>query len=155
MVRNYFILLGMILCVILPMGCSEADRETKSFPSSPSPGMRSSSMDTEPPRVIATFPLNGDQDVDPKITEISVTFDEEMDNTSWSWAYRDSSKIPEMPGDPYYTDQNRKNILPVQLEPNKQYVLWINTAKFNYFKDKSGNSVVPYEFKFRTRASGE
>ena len=107
--------------------------------------------DTEPPRVIETFPPNGAQDVDPSITEISVTFNEEMNSDSWAWAYRDKNKVPEMPEDAYYTDQNTKNILPVRLKPNHEYAFWINTGKFNYFRDKSGNPAAPYEFKFKTK----
>jgi hypothetical protein len=149
------IFLGMVLLLYLPAGCAEkeskAPKGTDSFPSNATQGSGPSIKDTEAPRVIDTFPPNGAQDVDPTITEISVTFNEEMDNSSWSWAYRDQTKIPEMPGDPYYTDQNKTNSLPVKLEPNKEYVLWINTDKYNYFKDKSGNPSVPYEFRFKTK----
>ena len=154
-VRNTFILYGMAFLLASLMGCTEKESKSPNttIPTSPSAalGPDASGNDTEPPRVIATFPLNGAQNVDPTITEISVTFNEEMLEQSWSWAYKDGYKVPEMPEDAYYTDQNTKNILPVRLKPNKEYVLWINTEKFNYFKDRSGNSVVPYEFKFKTR----
>lgn len=55
-----------------------------------------------------------------------------------------------MRADPYYTDENRRNVLPVKLEPNKEYEFWINTGKYDYFKDKTGNSSVPYQFRFKT-----
>ena len=155
MVGKPLIFLGMVLLLYFPAGCAEkeskAPRATDLLPSNATQGLGAFIKDTEAPRVIDTFPPNGAQDVDPTITEISVTFNEEMDNSSWSWAYRDPTRIPEMPGDPYYTDQNKRNILPVKLEPNKEYVLWINTEKFNYFKDKNGNSAAPYEFKFKTK----
>jgi len=107
--------------------------------------------DTTAPNVVATFPSNGSTDIDPSIGEISVTFSEEMQDGSWSWAYADKSKFPEMNGDPVYTDNYRKNTLPVRLEPNKEYEIWINTQEFGNFKDKSGNSAIPYKLAFKTR----
>ena len=84
----------MLLLFILPTACTETETDTPSvlkvFP-------LITEQDTEPPRVIDTFPPNGTQDVDPALTEISVTFNEEMENGSWSWAYMDASRIPEMP----------------------------------------------------------
>ena len=107
--------------------------------------------DSQPPRVVGTVPQNGTQDVDPALTKISVTFNEQMRDQSWSWAYEDKSKFPTMTGQPYYTDDNTKNVLPVKLEPHKEYVIWINTSKFKNFKDKSGNPSLPFRFTFKTR----
>lgn len=109
--------------------------------------------DATHPRVVTTFPLNGSRDVDPSLTEVSVTFNEEMKNNSWSWAYSDKSKFPRMTGQPYYTDNNTRNVLPVKLEPNREYEVWINLDKYLNFKDKHGNSSVPFRFSFRTRES--
>jgi hypothetical protein len=78
--------------------------------------------DTKPPRVVSTSPTNGSRDVNPSINEISVTFDKET-----------------------------KNVLPVKLEPNKEYIIWINSMKHKNFKDKSGNSSIPFKFTFKTR----
>jgi len=107
--------------------------------------------DTEAPRVVATFPPNGSQDVDPSISEISVTFNEEMMDQNWSWAYTHENEFPEMTGQPYYTDNYTKNVLPVELEPNKEYIIWLNSQKFKNFKDKSGNPLVPVKFTFKTK----
>jgi hypothetical protein len=109
------------------------------------------SSDNEPPRVIGTFPENGATDVDPSITEVSVTFNEEMMDGNWSWAYDDKSKFPQMIAQAYYTEGKTKNVLPVKLEPNKEYVIWINSASFKNFKDKGGNSAVPFKFTFKTK----
>ena len=146
--------MGMVLLVSLSGGCSEKDNSAPSviapFPTTATQSREPSTEDTEAPRVIDTFPPNGAEDVDPALTEISVTFNEEMNDGSWSWAYKDPTKVPEMPADPYYTEQNRRNVLPVRLKPNTEYEFWINTRKFNYFRDKNGNSAVPYEFRFKT-----
>jgi len=41
--------------------------------------------------------------------------------------------------------------LPVKLEPNKEYVIWINTSNLKNFKDKSGNPALPFKFTFKTK----
>ena len=107
--------------------------------------------DNVPPRVKSTSPQNGAQHVDPLLTEISVTFSEPMMDGNWSWCFEDKDKFPEMTGDPHYTDNNTRNILPVRLEPDKEYVIWINTVNFKNFKDKAGNRTEPYKFTFKTR----
>jgi len=107
--------------------------------------------DNVPPKVINTDPQNGAQDVDPSLTEISVTFNESMMDKSWSWCYEDKDKFPQVTGQPNYTENNTKNVLPVKLEPNKEYVIWINTVNFKNFKDRAGNPVEPYRFTFETK----
>lgn len=107
--------------------------------------------DSKAPTVIATFPPNGSTDVDPSIKEISVTFDEEMMDGNWSWAYANKDQFPEMTDQPYYTEKFTKNILPVKLESNKEYEIWINNEKFKNFKDKAGNPVIPFMLVFKTK----
>ena len=107
--------------------------------------------DSQAPNVVATYPSSGNIDVDPSINEISVTFDEEMMDGNWSWAYTDKNQFPSMTSDPYYTDNLTKNILPVKLEANKEYEIWINSQKFGNFKDKSGNSAAPFRLAFKTK----
>ena len=106
--------------------------------------------DSKAPSVIATFPPNGSIDVDASIKEISVTFDEEMMDENWSWAYANKDQFPEMSGQPYYTEKFTKNILPVKLESNKEYEIWINSEKYKNFKDKAGNPAIPFMFVFKT-----
>ena len=107
--------------------------------------------DRRPPRVVSTFPQNGSVEVDPSLNEISVAFNEEMRDGNWSWVYEDKSTFPQIVGQAYYTDGMTKNVLPVKLEPNKEYVIWINSAKYKNFKDISGNSAFPFKFTFKTR----
>ena len=112
--------------------------------------LASCKKDIIPPEVISTDPPNGAEGVDASITEISITFSEPMMDKSWSWCYEDKNKFPEMTGDPHYTESNTENILPVKLQPNTEYLIWVNLDKFNNFKDKSGNPVKPYKFVFKT-----
>jgi hypothetical protein len=107
--------------------------------------------DSTPPRVVSTFPQNESQNVDPSLNEISVTFNEEMMDGNWSWAYSDKNDFPQIVGQAYYTDNNTKNVLPARLEPNKEYIIWINSEKYKNFKDKKGNSAIPFRFTFKTK----
>ena len=125
------LLVLMIVLTIFSVACSEED--------------------TEAPRVVDTFPPNGSQDVDPSIDEISVTFNEEMMDQNWSWAYTNKIDFPEMTGQPYYVESYTRNVLPVKLEPGREYWIWLNSPKFKNFKDKSGNHLIPFEFTFKTK----
>lgn len=111
------------------------------------------SVETMPPSVIKTVPRAGDTKVDPSIKEISVTFSKEMmTNNQWSWCMYSPETFPQIDKTKIrYLADKRTCILPVKLLPGKTYVIWINTQKFNYFKDKNGNSAVPYLLVFQTR----
>lgn len=112
--------------------------------------LSSCKRDTVAPKVISTNPQNGLTNVNPLMTKISVTFSEPMMDKSWSWCYEGGKNFPETTGDSYYTENNTKNILPVKLEPNTEYLIWINLPDFDNFRDKSGNPVEPYKFTFKT-----
>ncbi len=111
-----------------------------------------SEADTKAPNIIATFPVTGSTDVDPSISKISVTFDEPMTDGNWSWAYSNKQQFPHMMGQPYYMPGLTENILPVKLEPNRTYEVWINSEKFKNFKDQAGNPSVPFRLVFKTKS---
>ena len=102
------------------------------------------------PSVLATVPANGDRAVHAGMAELSVTFSEEMQDGNWSWVYENEGSFPEMTGQPRYVDRLTRNVLPVRLEPNRGYVVWINGSKYKNFRDKAGNPVVPFKLTFRT-----
>jgi hypothetical protein len=107
--------------------------------------------DTLSPKVIDTDPKNGSRDVDPALKEISVTFSEPMMDKSWSWSYEEKNSFPQMTGQPFYSKNFTKCILPVSLERNKEYVIWINTSRLQNFRNKAGVPVPPYKLTFTTR----
>ena len=109
------------------------------------------STDTTPPTVVSTVPANGDQAVDSSLTMLSVTFSESMVDGNWSWAYTTEETFPETTGEPRYEENYTKNVLPVRLEPNTTYEVWINSSSFMNFKDKAGNPLEPYKLVFKTR----
>ena len=107
--------------------------------------------DPSQPRVVTTMPQNRSVDIDPSLNKISVTFNEEMMDNSWSWSMENQDTFPKTTGSPYYVDGNTRNILPVQLQPGKEYVIWVNTSNNKNFKDKNGNPAAPFKFTFKTK----
>ncbi|MHC5540949.1 Ig-like domain-containing domain, partial [Singulisphaera rosea] len=104
-----------------------------------------------PPLVIKTVPAIADTEVDPKLSEIRITFSREMEDGSWSVVQNSAEAFPKLSGKPRYAKGTRTCLLPVELEPGKTYALWCNTSKFRNFKDLDGRSAVPYLLVFRTK----
>lgn len=104
------------------------------------------------PVVVKTVPLAGAEDVDPKLTEIKVTFSKDMLDESWSWVQLSEASFPKVEGKIQYEKDKRTCVLPVKLEAGKTYALWINLAeKFENFKDTNGRPAVPYQLVFKTK----
>jgi hypothetical protein len=104
-----------------------------------------------PPVVVKTVPEAGTADVDPKLTEVKVTFSKEMQDGSWSWATHSKESFPKLDGSPKYLADKRTCVLPVKLEPGKTYAIWVNTEKLGNFKDPDGRSALPYLLVFKTK----
>ena len=110
------------------------------------------SVETMPPSVIKTVPQAGDTNVDPSLKEISVTFSKDMmTNNQWSFLHYTRETFPQIYKNNIRYLDKRTCVLPVKLKPGKTYVIRINSQKYNYFKDKNGNSAVPYLLVFETR----
>jgi hypothetical protein len=109
------------------------------------------SVQNLPPVVVKTTPQSGDTNVDPKTTEIKVTFSKEMMDKSWSWSQISDDTYPKSSGNPHYVSGHKTCVLPVKLEQDKTYVIWLNSPNFGNFKDKKGMSAVPYLLVFETR----
>ena len=103
-----------------------------------------------PPVVIRTFPVSGQEEVDPSLKKIVVTFSQKMADKSWSWVQENKESFPEMVGSPSYEKGLRTCVLNVNLEPDKTYAIWINSGKFMNFKGRNGKAAVPYLLSFKT-----
>jgi hypothetical protein len=103
------------------------------------------------PVVVRTVPEAGAADVDPKLTEILVTFSKPMHDRSWSWAQASKPTFPTVDGKPKYQSDKRTCVLPVKLEAGKTYAIWINSQKFGNFKDEEGHPALPYLLVFKTK----
>lgn len=109
-------------------------------------------LETAPPVVVKTTPEAGSREVDPRTTEIRVTFSKEMQDRNWSWATASKESFPETTGEPKYDDDKKTCVLPVKLEPGRTYAIWVNSQKFHNFKDAKGQPAVPYLLVFKTKS---
>lgn len=107
-------------------------------------------LESVPPVVVKTVPTAGNSEVDASTTEIHVTFSKKMADGSWSWSTLSKESFPEINGKPKYLEDETTCVLPVKLQPEKTYAIWINSNKFKNFKDPKGIPAVPYLLVFRT-----
>jgi len=111
---------------------------------------RAQTVDAMPPVVVKTVPEAGRTDVAPGVTDLRVTFSKEMTDGSWSWCAPWNGANAEALAKPRYEDDHKTCVLKVQLEANKTYAYWLNTAKFQNFTDRQSHPAVPYLLVFQT-----
>jgi RNA polymerase sigma-70 factor (ECF subfamily) len=134
MMKQFFLLLLIFCLAAFPVSAGDAI-----------------SVETMPPSVIKTVPQAGDTNVDPSLKEISVTFSKDMKTKNqWSWCYDTLETFPQIDKNNIRYLDKRTCVLPVKLKPGKTYVIWINSQKYNNFKDKNGRSAIPYLLVFQT-----
>ena len=111
-----------------------------------------------PPSVVRTVPVCGDRMVDPALDRIEVTFSKDMiTERMWSFCQVSDETFPRVPEgrEIRYRDDHRTCVLPVELEPDTTYVIWINRGRFNSFRDTAGHPSVPYLLVFSLTADQE
>ena len=106
-----------------------------------------------PPSVVKTVPQSGDIRVDSSLHEVRVTFSKDMmTDRMWSWVMNSKETFPEIDAQKiHFLEDNRTCVLPVKLEANKTYVIWINSQKFNAFRDQANRAAIPYLLVFETK----
>lgn len=109
------------------------------------------SLASVPPVVVRSYPQAGADNVNAALTQISFTFSKDMTDHTWSWSTLDEENFPKITGKPHYMADHRTCILPVHLEPGHIYAIWLNSNNFGNFKDKDGQSAVPYLLVFQTK----
>ena len=109
------------------------------------------SLQTASPVVVKTEPQSGAADVDPNTTEIRVTYSKAMKDGTWTWSTWGQENFPKTTGKPSYQADGRTCVLPVKLEPNKFYAIWLNSQNFGNFQDDGGRPAVPYLLVFQTK----
>jgi bla regulator protein blaR1 len=113
-----------------------------------------SAVGTEPPRIVATVPKVAATDVDPGLTELSVTFDRDMEE-GFSW----TGAGPELPqgrdNHPAQWKNKRTCVLPVALEGSKYYRVGINSKSYQNFRSWDGIPAMPAALYFTTRGAGD
>lgn len=117
-------------------------------------GNNNISVSSMPPVVVKTFPVAGDELVATSTKELRITFSKDMlTNNMWSCVMISKSTFPKVSGKIKFDTDKRTCIIPVTLEENKTYALWINSKKFNSFRDVSNKPAIPYLLVFQTAQS--
>ena len=98
--------------------------------------------------VAATSPLNGATGVDPATAAITVTFNQPM-RRSYSFC-RTGDDFPETPETPSYNADCTTITLPVKLEPNKTYNLYLNRGQYLGFVSAGGKVLNEFHYTFTT-----
>jgi len=107
------------------------------------------------PVVLETVPADGERDVDAGLNEIRATFSEAMRPEGWSWVTEAHRSAPVVVGLPHYVDALTA-VLPVRLEPNTTYVVWVNSPDDSHlrkFESTRGLAAPAYRIRFSTGAS--
>jgi Peptidase family S41 len=112
----------------------------------------SSAVEAAPPRVVTSTVEDGQDDVDPALTEIRVQFDQTMNPNSWSFV-GGGPKFPQVVGKPQWADP-KTIVIMVKLEPDHEYWMSINNDTFQGFRSRAGEPAIPQPLGFRTRAAG-
>ena len=107
-------------------------------------------VQSTPPVVVKTEPQAGLTNVDPSTTKISVTFSKEMRDGDWSWVQISDQTFPKITGKIKYLDDHKTCVAPVQLQPGKTYVIWLNQPPYQNFQDAGGLRAIPYLLVFQT-----
>ncbi|MCE5341728.1 MAG: tetratricopeptide repeat protein [Planctomycetaceae bacterium] len=114
-------------------------------------GTRSVYSESAKPTVVDSFPKAYSNDIDPATKEISVTFDEDMFQHGWSWCRTGPlSDYPTVLGNPKWRD-NRTCVLPVKVEPARSYLVIINYAPYESFKNTDMIPAKTYAIVFATK----
>ena len=106
----------------------------------------------ERPRVVTSTVEDGQDDVDPALTEIKVQFDQPMDQRSWS-VVGGGPTFPKVVTKPKWAD-DRTILIAVTLEADHEYWMSLNSDTFQGFRSAGGEPAVPHPLSFKTRTAG-
>lgn len=112
--------------------------------------MASSAAIQEHPSVLFTTPVALDNQVDPAIKALTVTFSHPMVDKSWSWT-GGGKTFPEIDGEIAYDAKQTTCTLPVKLTPGTVYWVGINSPSHKNFQSVNGQSAHRYVILFATR----
>jgi beta-lactamase regulating signal transducer with metallopeptidase domain len=106
------------------------------------------------PNIVATSPAVGATDVDPGLTEITITFDQDMGaGFSWTGSGPDHPTSPE--GQKAQWRDKRTCVLPVKLEAAHFYRVGINSKSYQNFSSSHGLAALPSAIFFTTQGASD
>ncbi|MFV1963943.1 MAG: M56 family metallopeptidase [Pirellulaceae bacterium] len=106
---------------------------------------------TRKPQIVALIPPNGATDVDPGLKELRVTFNLPMGG-GFSWT-GGGAHFPKIPAGqrPRWSEDHKTCVLPVELKPNWEYRLGLNSPSHKNFQSAGGVPLEPILYTFKTR----
>src|ERR1019366_4051884 len=111
-------------------------------------------LQMQPPKIVATSPGVGATEVDPAVTEITVTFNQEMGGgMSWTGGGPDYPPSPE--GQKAQWRDKRTCVLPVKLEAARFYRVGINSTSHQNFSSAHGLAALPSAIYFTTQGASD
>ncbi len=120
------------------------------FTTSGTPTAEDSKSQSQAPKVVTAKPPLGAQDVSPDLKELRVTFNVPMEEGfSWTGGGPQDPTIPEGKK-PFWTEDHKTCVLPVELKPNTEYRLGLNSRSFKNFRSADGVPLAPVVYTFKT-----
>lgn len=105
------------------------------------------------PTVVSTDPLCGTQNVAGPTVTITVKFSEPMQN-QWSVVASDVGELPEVVGEPWFSDPQTWQIR-VSVKPGTKYALGLNSQRHQKFRSAANDTpLAPSLINFSTAAQG-
>ncbi|HZR19169.1 MAG TPA: M56 family metallopeptidase [Verrucomicrobiae bacterium] len=148
-----FIGLALVALTDAQLGCKSTSASKESGTASLTP-QEQQHVKLAAPRIISTVPAIGATEVDPAISEITVTFDQDMGG-GFSWTGGGPEYPPGIEGRRPEWRQKRTCALPVKLEPGHFYRVGINSTSYRNFASEAGVPAMPSAIFFTTKGADE
>lgn len=140
--------LGLALFALLGvLALTDAQKAEAADPAKPVGG-------GEAPQIVSTSPKAGATEVDPSITELTVTFDRDM-RGGFSWTGGGPEFPPAPEGAKAHWKDKRTCVLPVRLEAGKFYRVGINSTSYQNFRSAEGVQAKPATLHFTTKGASD
>lgn len=111
------------------------------------------SSPADAPKVVATQPRNGGQNVSASVAELVITFDQDMDPSGFS-LLGGGPTFPKITGRPAWRTA-REFVVAIQLQPGQTIRIGINSATKANFKNRRGVSATPSFLAFKVAGPGD
>ena len=146
---SLFIVLGLLTLTDAQLGCQSSAPPTTGEKAAPPPTQTQAAI----PRIVSTSPAAGAKEVDPRLDQITVTFDQVMgDGMSWVGG---GPEFPLLRQDQKAQWRDKRTcVLPVKLEAGHYYRVGINSTSYQNFASRRGVPALPSAIYFTTRGAG-
>lgn len=105
------------------------------------------------PQVVSSNPVNGSRNVSTALRQITITFDQPMNVTTFYWPTPTQVNFPQVTNTPYWTNGNKTIVLPVSLSLGVTYQIPLNVYD-QAFKSAQGVPLPSGMISFTTGSTG-